>query len=127
MRAIRVQDFRMSEIATMTSFDKSPFQYECLSRVNSVRFLLRRMLPGINYLYTIMGMQMARYFGVHCASCEKLVPLAVCRVDQGREITGYMVPLEPVYCRKCGSKHRYASSDSLYFDGPDGLLKFRPL
>jgi hypothetical protein len=65
---------------------------------------------------------MTRYFGVNCVTCEKPIPLAICETGNCTKVTLYVVPLESLFCRKCGSSHRYASADSMYFDGLDGLL-----
>jgi NAD-dependent dihydropyrimidine dehydrogenase PreA subunit len=65
---------------------------------------------------------MRRYFGVKCSSCEENIPLAVHEIAKGNKINTHLVPLEPIYCRKCGSSLRYTRADSIEFNGPDGLL-----
>lgn len=65
---------------------------------------------------------MAHYFGVSCATCDTKIALAKVEKDTGRQITFYVVPLDPVPCRSCGSSHMYGSEDGIQFEGPEGLL-----
>ncbi len=66
---------------------------------------------------------MTTYFGVKCTACRENIALVVYTGTQsGREVTIYFVPLEAVICPKCGHSQQYGSEDSLYFDGPGGLL-----
>jgi hypothetical protein len=69
---------------------------------------------------------MTKYFGVECKTCEKFIPLAIYRIDEGSQVTFYPVPLEPVPCPACGKSHRYDRLNSKYIDGPDGLLELFP-
>jgi hypothetical protein len=70
---------------------------------------------------------MARYFGVKCATCDSTIPVAVSRQVQDIKTRPNVVPIEPIFCRVCGSSRGYEQTDGIYFYGPDGLLPGRPM
>lgn len=65
---------------------------------------------------------MTKYFGVKCKSCEDSIPLARVTPDNSGEVTIYLVPLEPVPCRACGSSFLYDKTDEIRFEGKDDML-----
>jgi endogenous inhibitor of DNA gyrase (YacG/DUF329 family) len=66
---------------------------------------------------------MAKYFGVKCKTCGTPIALAVRKpILEGKTININVVPLASIVCPECGDSHEHSRDDSLYFDGPDGLL-----
>jgi len=66
---------------------------------------------------------MAKYFGVKCANCGRKIPLEFREPTLQRKIVKFCyMPLHPIDCPDCGHTQQYESKDSLYFEGPDGLL-----
>ena len=67
---------------------------------------------------------MTRYYGVECKTCQNRIPLAIKKPTlQGNVVTINLVPLTTVDCVVCGNSHMYESSDSIDWEGLDGLLE----
>jgi hypothetical protein len=52
---------------------------------------------------------------VRCKTCEAYLWLADVVEDEKGKITFYVVPLEPIPCKECGSSHLYSSADAVRF------------
>jgi hypothetical protein len=66
---------------------------------------------------------MARYYGVECKLCCRVIALGECGSDGKKSTTLYAARLDPP-CPECGSSYLYGTDDLFGFEAEENILQF---
>jgi hypothetical protein len=67
---------------------------------------------------------MARYYGVECELCLRVIALGECGPDGKKNTTFYAAPLDPILCPECGGSYLYGTDDLFGFEAKENILQF---